>query len=119
MITETPDKYIKALMDISRAITSDLYLEDILKLILMVTAKVTGVDICSLWLIDESAEPKMIRLKASQTIDPDYMKERSLKMDEGVVGHVATTCRTLMVQNVLEEPLFKEKELAEIVRSSQ
>ena len=45
------DKYIKALMDISRAITSDQYLEDILKLILMVTAKVTGVEICSLWLI--------------------------------------------------------------------
>ena len=45
---ETYDKYIKALMDISRAITSDLYLEDILKLLVMVTAKVTGVEICSL-----------------------------------------------------------------------
>ena len=50
---EMYDKYIKALMDISRAITSDLYIEDILKLIVMVTAKVTGVEICSLWLIDE------------------------------------------------------------------
>ncbi|MBU4127371.1 MAG: histidine kinase, partial [Proteobacteria bacterium] len=67
---ETHDKYIKALMDISRAITSDLYLEDILKLILMVTARVTGVEICSLWLIDESVSPIKIRLKASQTIDP-------------------------------------------------
>jgi signal transduction protein with GAF and PtsI domain len=113
MIPETHDKYIKALMDISRAITSDLYIEDILKLILMVTAKVTGVEICSLWLIDESVEPKIIRLKASQTIDPDYMQERSLEMNEGVVGHVATTCRPLMIQNVLAHPLFKEKELAE------
>ena len=51
---EIYDKYMKALMDISQAITSDLYLEDILKLIVMVTAKVTGVEICSLWLIDES-----------------------------------------------------------------
>ena len=32
------DQYIKALMDISGAITSDLYLEDIIKLIVMVTA---------------------------------------------------------------------------------
>ena len=38
---KTYDRYIKALTDISRAITSDLYLEDILKLIVMVTAKVT------------------------------------------------------------------------------
>ena len=39
---ETYEKYIKALMDISSAITSEQYLEDILKLIVLVTAKVTG-----------------------------------------------------------------------------
>ena len=109
---ETQDKYIKALMDISRAITSDLYLEDLLKLIVMVTARVTGVEICSLWLIDESVNPAMIRLKASQTIDPEYMKDRSLNMDEGVVGFVATHKRPLIVENVLDEPRFKEKEMA-------
>lgn len=109
---ETQDKYIKALMDISRAITSDLYLEDLLKLIVMVTARVTGVEICSLWLIDERVNPTMIRLKASQTIDPEYMKDRSLSMDEGVVGFVATHKRPLIVENVLDEPRFKEKEMA-------
>jgi signal transduction protein with GAF and PtsI domain len=109
---ETQDKYIKALMDISRAITSDLYLEDLLKLIVMVTARVTGVEICSLWLIDERINPTMIRLKASQTIDPEYMKDRSLNMDEGVVGFVATHKRPLIVENVLDEPRFKEKEMA-------
>ena len=109
---ETQDKYIKALMDISRAITSDLYLEDLLKLIVMVTARVTGVEICSLWLIDERVNPTMIRLKASQTIDPEYMKDRSLNMDEGVVGFVATNNCPLIVENVLDEPRFKEKEMA-------
>lgn len=109
---ETQDKYIKALMDISRAITSDLYLEDLLKLIVMVTARVTGVEICSLWLIDERVNPTMIRLKASQTIDPEYMKDRSLNMDEGVVGFVATHKRPLIVENVLDEHRFKEKEMA-------
>ena len=108
----TQDKYIKALMDISRAITSDLYLEDLLKLIVMVTARVTGVEICSLWLIDERVNPTMIRLKASQSIDPEYMKDRSLNMDEGVVGFVATHKRPLIVENVLDEPIFKEKEMA-------
>jgi two-component system, response regulator PdtaR len=109
---ETYDKYIKALMDISRAITSDFYLEDILKLIVMVTAKVTGYEICSLWLIDESSNPRKIRLKASQTIDPDYVKDRSLDLTEGVVGHVATHKQPLIIQDVLQEPLFKEKEMA-------
>ena len=110
--SETYDKYLKALMDNSRAITSDEYLEDILKLIVMVTARVTGVEICSLWLIDDSVTPNMIRLKATQAIDPEYVKDRSLNMDEGVVGLVATTKRPLIIENVLREPRFKEKDMA-------
>jgi signal transduction protein with GAF and PtsI domain len=110
--SETYDKYLKALMDISRAITSDQYLEDILKLIVMVTARVTGVEICSLWLIDDSITPNKIRLKATQALDPDYVKDRSLNMDEGVVGLVATTKRPLIIENVLREPRFKEKDMA-------
>jgi len=109
---ESYDKYIKALMDISRAITSDLYLEDILKLIVMVTANVTGVEICSLWLMDEGEKPKKIRLKATQAIDPDYIKDRSLNLEEGVVGYVATENRPLLIENILKEPRFKEKEMA-------
>ena len=112
MLPEKQDQYIKALMDISRAITSDQYQEDILKLIVMVTAKVTGVEICSLWLIDEGVTPPMIRLKASQTIDPVYVKDRSLNMDEGVVGFVATNKAPLIIADVLQEPRFKEKEMA-------
>jgi len=112
IIPETYDKYIKGLMDISRAITSELYLEDILKLIVMVTAKVTGVEICSLWLIDESVSPQKIRLKATQAIDPEYVKDRSLKLDEGVVGHVVTHKRPLIIEDVLKEPGFKEKTMA-------
>ena len=109
---ETYDKYIKAITDISRAITSDLYLEDILKLIVMVTAKVTGFEICSLWLVDESVSPKKIRLKATQAIDPEYVKNRSLDRVEGVVGFVATHNQHLVVPDVLKEPRFKEKEMA-------
>jgi signal transduction protein with GAF and PtsI domain len=109
---ETYDKYIKALTEISKAITSDRYLEDILKLIVMVTAKVTGVDICSLWLVEESEKGKKVRLKATQAIDPDYVKDRVLNLNEGVVGYVASTNRPLIVEDVLKEPRFKEKEMA-------
>jgi signal transduction protein with GAF and PtsI domain len=109
---QTYDRYIKALMDIGRAITSDLFLEDLLKLIVMVTAKVTGVDICSLWLIDENESPPKIRLKATQAIDPEYVKDRSLDLDEGVVGYVATRKKPLTIKNVIRSRRFKEKEMA-------
>jgi len=109
---KTYEKYIKALTDISSAITSEQYLEDILKLIVMVTAKVTGFEICSLWLIDESETPKKIRLKATQAFDPEYVKDRSLGRVEGVVGFVSTHNQPLVIKDVLKEPRFKEKEMA-------
>jgi signal transduction protein with GAF and PtsI domain len=108
----TYDGYIKALTDISRAITSDLYLEDLLKLIVLVTAKVTGVEICSLWLIDENGKHPKIRLKATQAIDPEYVKDRALDLDEGVVGYVVTHRRPITIKNVLRSKRFKEKEMA-------
>lgn len=106
------DQYIKGLMDISQAITSDLYLEDILKLIVMVTARATGFAICSLWLLDENDNPAQIRLKATQAISPEYVKDRSLGLDEGVVGHVLSTRKPLTIKNVLRNRRFKEKEMA-------
>jgi signal transduction protein with GAF and PtsI domain len=106
------EKYFNALMEISRAITSDRYLEDILKLIVMVTAKVTGAEVCSLWLIEEGKTGKTIRLKTTQAIEHEYVKDRSLGMEEGVVGYVASQNKPLIVKNVLEEPRFKEKEMA-------
>jgi signal transduction protein with GAF and PtsI domain len=110
--TQNYEKYIKALTDISSAITSDLYLEDILKLIVMVTAKVTGLEICSLWLVDETENPRKIRLKATQSIDPEYMKDRALSETEGVVGYVFSKNEPLFVKDVLKDQRFKEKDMA-------
>jgi signal transduction protein with GAF and PtsI domain len=109
---QTYDGYIKALTDISRAITSDLFIEDLLKLIVMVTAKVTGVEICSLWIVNEEEKPPKIRLKATQSISPDYIMDRALNLDEGVVGFVVTHKKPLVLVYVLESDLFKEKEMA-------
>ena len=104
--------YIKALTDISRAITSDLYIEDLLKLIVMVTARVTGVEICSLWLVTPGEDPPRIRLKATQSISPEYIKDRSLGLTEGVVGHVVTHRQPLLLKEVMKSRRFKEKEMA-------
>jgi len=108
----THDQHIRALMDISNAITSDLYLEDILKLIVMVTANVTGFAICSLWLLDETPAPAQIRLKATQAISPEYVKDRSLGLNEGVVGYVLSTKKPYVIKDVLRNRRFKEKEMA-------
>ncbi len=109
---ETYDSYLKALTNISNAITSELYLEDILKLIVMVTARVTGVEVCSLWLVESEGGKKTIRLKATQAIDPEYVMDRVLNLDEGVVGCVVSQNEPLILKNIFDEPRFKEKEMA-------
>jgi len=103
-------KQIEALSRISGAITSDLYLEDILRLIVVVTAEVMNSKICSLWLLDE--KEKRLKIRATQSMSKEYVKERSLKLGEGVVGYVAKENKALVVPDIQKEPLFKEKELA-------
>jgi signal transduction histidine kinase len=106
-----PDaKEINALLEISKAIASGLYLEDVLRLIVTVTANVMDSKICSLWILDE--KDGKLKLKATQSISEEYLKERTLSMGEGVVGHVALHNQPMAVLDVLKEPLYKEKELA-------
>lgn len=102
--------YIELLSKISKAITSDLYLEDVLKLIVTLTANIMKAKICTLWLLDE--KKKELRIRSTQALNKEYLKERSLKVGEGVVGLVAKEKKPRIVFNVLEEPLYKEKELA-------
>jgi signal transduction protein with GAF and PtsI domain len=101
---------IKALSEISEAISSDLYLEDILGLVVTVTANVMDSKICSLWLLDE--ETKTLSLEATQSISEEYLKERVLRLGEGVVGGVAQHKKPIRVDNVFEDARFKEKDLA-------
>jgi signal transduction protein with GAF and PtsI domain len=103
-------KKLEALSKISKAISSELYLEDILRLIVVVTAEMMKSKICSLWLVDEG--DNTLKIRATQSMSEEYLKERSLKLGEGVVGHVAEKNKPVMIYNVLKEPRYKEKELA-------
>jgi NAD+ synthetase len=107
---EAYDKSVEALTIISKAITSDQYLEDILRLIVMVTAEVMNSSVCSLWLLDE--REGVLRLRATQSINTEYLKDRVLKVGEGVVGKVVAENQPYIAPNVLTDPYYKEKELA-------
>ena len=102
--------YIDALSKISKVITSDLYLEDVLKLIVTLTANVMKAKICALWLLDEKNQ--RLKIRATQAMSEEYLKERSLKVGEGIVGLVAKDKKPIIIEDVLKNPKYKEKELA-------
>ena len=101
---------IKALYKISRAITSDMYLEDILKLIVSVTAEMMGSKICSIMLLDES--DNFIKIRATQSMSKEYLKKPPLKIGEGIAGKVVKTNEPLIIKDVREEPEYKYRDIA-------
>jgi len=104
------DQQIKALTKISKAITSDLYLEDILRLIVAVTAEVMGSNICSLMLVDE--EKNELAIRASQSISEEYNKKPPLKIGEGIAGKVAKENKPIALKDVTKDKDYKYKEIA-------
>ena len=108
--TEIFHHHIEALTRISRAITSDRYIEDILRLVVTATAETMRSKICALWLLEDDG--KTLKLRATQSMSEDYLRERALKIGEGVVGQVALSKQPRSVIDVQADPYFKEKELA-------
>ncbi|RKY41465.1 MAG: histidine kinase [Candidatus Makaraimicrobium thalassicum] len=103
-------EYLATLTKISKAITSDLYLEDILKLIVNLTAGVMRAKICALWLLDETTQE--LKIRATQALSREYLKERALKVGEGIVGLVAREKEPVIIPDVSEDKRYREKKLA-------
>lgn len=102
--------YLNTLNKISSAIVSDLYLEDILKLIVTLTANVMKAKVCNVWLIDEKKQE--FNIKATQSMHQEYLNKRTIKLNEGIVGLVAREKKPKIIFDVLKEEQYKEKKLA-------
>jgi signal transduction protein with GAF and PtsI domain len=106
----TFEEQIKGLSKISKAITSELYLEDILKLIVTVTAELLDSNICSLMLVNEKTNELIVR--ATQSISEEYNKKPPLKVGEGIAGRAAKENKPIFVKNVTKEKEYKHKDIA-------
>lgn len=102
---------IDALAQISKLITSDLYFEDVLRLIVTITAQVMGSNICSLMLLDE--KKKLLEVKATQSVSEAYNRKPPLRLGEGIAGIAALEQRPIIVRDVKRDPRYVNKEIAE------
>jgi len=103
-------KQLEAISKVSTMITSNLYLEEILKLIITVTAEIMNSKICSLMLIDEKT--RELVLKATQSMSDAYNKKPSLKIGEGIAGKVALENKPITVYDITKEPEYRSKNIA-------
>lgn len=103
-------RQLEAISKVSKTITSNLYLEDILKLIVTVMAELIDSKICSLMLIDEKT--RELVLKATQSMSEAYNKKPNFKIGEGIAGKVALENKPMAVYNITKEPEYKSKNIA-------
>jgi len=104
------EQKIDAFTTISKAITSELYLDDILKLIVTVTAQVMHSKICSLMLLDEDKNEFVIR--ATQSVSAAYNKKPNIRIGQGIVGKVFKENKFMVIQDVKKDHRYINKEIA-------
>jgi signal transduction protein with GAF and PtsI domain len=108
---ELYEKQVEALAEVSRAIVSDLYLEDILRLIVMVTAEMMGSNICSIMLLNE--KDGMLETRATQAVSEEYRNKPPLRLGEGIAGKAAEENQPIQVLDVRKDERYVNKEIAE------
>jgi len=104
------EEKLEAVARIGELITSDLYFEDILRLIVTMTAQVMHSNLCSLMLFDE--KKKILELKATQSVSEAYAKKPPLRLGEGVAGIAALEKKAIIVKDVQEDPRYVNKDIA-------
>ena len=77
---------LETLAQVSEAVVSEAYLDEILQLIVTVTAEMMGSKNCSLMLLDEAKQTLVI--KATQALSPAYRHKPSIKFGQSVSGLV-------------------------------
>lgn len=103
-------KQIDALSKVANLITSGLYVEELLRLIVNVTAEVMNSKICSLMLLDPEKEELVI--KATQSVSEAYNKKHNIKLGEGIAGKVAQDNKPICVLDVKEDSRYINRDIA-------
>lgn len=103
-------KHIQALAKVANLITSGLYLEEVLRLIVSVTAEIMNSKICSLMLLDP--EKKELVVRATQSISERYNKKPNIKLGEGIAGIVAKENKPICVLDVKKDSRYLNRDIA-------
>ena len=103
-------KALEALNAVSHTLVQDRYPEEIMQLIVNMTAQMMGSNICSIMLLDEKNHE--LRLVASQSLDPGYREKPPVKVHGSLTGKAVTTRKPVVVKDVRKETQYQYRDLA-------
>jgi GAF domain-containing protein len=102
---------LHTLSEVSQAITSNIYLEEILHLFVTMTARTMGYKICTVMLVEP--EKGELVIKATQADSKEYLKKPNLKVGESVAGRVVAERRIITLLDVQQAPDYNFPDIAQ------
>ena len=103
-------KQVEMLSQVSQTIASNRYLEEILHLIVTMTAQMMGSTICAIMLVDD--ERQELAIKATQSLSEAYRNKPPIRIGQSVSGRAVKERRPLAVLDVTTEPGYMMPDLA-------
>jgi len=103
-------KDIETLGKVSSTIVSEMYLEDILKIIVAMTAEVMGSKVCSLMLLNEKGDE--LKLAATQSLSKDYLNKANVKVGQSISGRAVSEKKPITIIDVKKDPKYMFPEIA-------
>ncbi len=100
---------LRALAQVSEAVVSPQYLDDMLDVVTAMAARTMNAAVCSLYLLDEGGQ---LVMQSAKRIASDYQAREVLGRGDGIIGLVAETGEVRYVADISAETRFANPELA-------
>ena len=104
-------KQLETLSQVSETVTSTRLIDDVLQLIVTMTAQMMNSKICSIMLLERPAGGEL-RIAATQSLSEEYRRKPSLKVGQSISGRAVLQRRPIVVQDVTQERDYMFPEIA-------
>lgn len=102
--------HLDTLSQVSETVASNRLLDDVLQLIVTMSAQMLNSKICSIMLLDSTGQE--LRIAATQSLSEQYRRKPALKVGESISGRAVQERRPIQVADVQNEKAYTYPELA-------
>jgi GAF domain-containing protein len=103
-------KAIETLSAVSHTLTQDHYPEEIMQLIVNMTAQMMRSNSCAIMLLDD--KKKELKIVAAHSLDPEYRTKPPVKVQGSLSGKVVLTKQPIVVRDVRKDMSYQFRDLA-------
>jgi len=101
---------VETLSLVSETVASNRLIEDVLQLLVTMTAQMMSSKICSIMLLDEASGE--LRIEATQSLSEQYRRKPNLKVGQSISGRAVKDRRPIIVADVTKERDYMYPDMA-------